>query len=261
MLSEMIEHTMFAVSADETRVNLNGIYVERPEAGKLRMVATDGHRLAMITRAVERAELPEAGVIIPRKGGDGAAQGAGERRRAGRAHACRAASRTPRAARVRAVDAPGRGRVSRLQPGHPAEVGAPCVGRRRASLLAALRRVSIVSSERTRGVKLQLDSRTPGAHDDQSGRRRGRARRSSVEYDGEPFGIGFNARYLMDVLGVLPADKRSRDRPQRRGQPRRAAREGDADYLLCRDADAALIRARSTSAFGGRVRRRLERRS
>ena len=55
-LNEMIEYTLFAVSADETRVNLNGIHVEATADGRLRMVATDGHRLAMITRAVEHAD-------------------------------------------------------------------------------------------------------------------------------------------------------------------------------------------------------------
>src|SRR5262249_26858988 len=71
-------------------------------------------------------------------------------------------------------------------------------------LLAALRRVSIVSSERTRGIKLQLTS--------------GRLEISSinpdlgeaseelaVDYEGEAFSIGFNAKYLMDVLAILPA--------------------------------------------------------
>src|SRR5512143_2582015 len=44
-LNEMIEYTLFAVSADETRVNLNGIHLEAAADGRLRMVATDGHRL------------------------------------------------------------------------------------------------------------------------------------------------------------------------------------------------------------------------
>src|SRR5439155_16655176 len=67
MLREMIERTVFAVSIDETRMNLGGIYLERPQAGKLRIVATDGHRLSMITRAVQDASAG-AGIIIPRKG-------------------------------------------------------------------------------------------------------------------------------------------------------------------------------------------------
>src|SRR6185295_2581560 len=65
-LGEMIEYTIFAVSADETRVNLNGIHVERGDGNRLRLVATDGHRLAMISRPVDHVELAKA-ITIPRK--------------------------------------------------------------------------------------------------------------------------------------------------------------------------------------------------
>ena len=63
----MIERTLFAVSTDETRLNLSGVLLEAPENGKLRIVATDGHRLEHDhAAAVEGATA--AGVIIPRKG-------------------------------------------------------------------------------------------------------------------------------------------------------------------------------------------------
>ena len=53
VLAQMIERTMYATCADETRYNLNGVYVEvLPDVGKLRMVATDGHRLACVDRAI-----------------------------------------------------------------------------------------------------------------------------------------------------------------------------------------------------------------
>ncbi len=55
-LREMIDKTLFAVSTDETRFNLSGVYVETAENGVLRMVATDGHRLAMIERSAEGRE-------------------------------------------------------------------------------------------------------------------------------------------------------------------------------------------------------------
>ena len=71
---EMINKTIYAVSTDETRFNLNGICFECTTEGKgkkgvssLRMVATDGHRLAMITRPVESLTFAES-VIVPRKG-------------------------------------------------------------------------------------------------------------------------------------------------------------------------------------------------
>jgi DNA polymerase-3 subunit beta len=70
VLSSMIECTMYAASVDETRYNLNGVYLEiLEETGKLRMVATDGHRLALADRTVG-ADVSglKSGVIIPRKG-------------------------------------------------------------------------------------------------------------------------------------------------------------------------------------------------
>ena len=70
VLSQMIERTMYAASLDETRYNLNGVYFEvSPGDGKLRMVATDGHRLALVDRTIgAQASGLASGVIIPRKG-------------------------------------------------------------------------------------------------------------------------------------------------------------------------------------------------
>jgi DNA polymerase-3 subunit beta len=67
VLATMIDKTIFAVSPDEARYNLTGVYVESPAAGSARMVATDGHRLAMIDREVGGFSM-QSGVIIPRKG-------------------------------------------------------------------------------------------------------------------------------------------------------------------------------------------------
>ena len=67
---DMLDKTSFAVSTDETRFNLNGVYVETVNSGvqqMLRVVATDGHRLAFVDRESEGFVLAE-GVIIPRKG-------------------------------------------------------------------------------------------------------------------------------------------------------------------------------------------------
>ncbi len=64
---EMIERTIFSVSTDETRYSLNGVYIEQSEGGKVRMVATDGHRLAFEEKQVGSLGLTK-GVILPRKG-------------------------------------------------------------------------------------------------------------------------------------------------------------------------------------------------
>ncbi|HYL57353.1 MAG TPA: DNA polymerase III subunit beta, partial [Candidatus Acidoferrales bacterium] len=67
VLAGMIDKTIFAVSPDEARYNLSGVFVESNAPGSARMVATDGHRLAMVEREVPGFRM-ETGAIIPRKG-------------------------------------------------------------------------------------------------------------------------------------------------------------------------------------------------
>jgi len=64
-LYEMLDKTSYAVSMDETRYNINGVFAEVVEK-KLRFVATDGHRLALMDRVADGLKLEK--VIIPRKG-------------------------------------------------------------------------------------------------------------------------------------------------------------------------------------------------
>jgi len=227
MLREVIERTVFAVSVDETRMNLSGIYLERPQAGKLRVVATDGHRLSLITRSVDGASAA-AGVIIPRKGVveiskimEGGDEPVSLTIQGGVAHASRGAVEL--SMRLVEGEFPDYKQVVPQKSERHLSVGVE-------PLLAALRRVSIVSSERTRGVKLQADS--------------GRLEISSinpdlgeasedlvVDYEGESFSIGFNAKYLMDVLGVLQSSAHVEISFNDEVSPGVVRCEGDADYL------------------------------
>jgi DNA polymerase-3 subunit beta len=70
LLAESIEKTSFAMSHDQTRQALNGILLEVVTAGDeadLRLIATDGHRLAFVQRRCRAAVVGNRGVIIPRK--------------------------------------------------------------------------------------------------------------------------------------------------------------------------------------------------
>jgi DNA polymerase-3 subunit beta len=98
------------------------------------------------------------------------------------------------------------------------------------ALLAGLRRVSIVSSERTRGVKLQLD---PGRLEISSiNPDVGEASEElTVEYDAEPLSIGFNAKYMIDVLTVLPPSTQVEMGFNDEVSPGVMRCEGDSDYL------------------------------
>lgn len=226
MLNEMIEYTIFAVSGDETRVNLNGIHIERAEGNRLRMVATDGHRLAMITRPVDRVDIDKP-VTIPRKAvmelrkvlesGDEPVEIDIQN---GVAHARR--GRVEMSMRLVEGEFPDYHQVVPAKSERIASLEA-------SQLHAALRRVSVVSSERTRGVKLQLDGPrlelttiNPDVGE--------AAEELDIEYDGEPVSVGFNSRYLMDVLAVLPADKRVEIGLNDEVSPGVIRTAGDADY-------------------------------
>ncbi len=65
-LLAMIDQTIFAISDDETRHFMNGVYLERDSAGLI-MVATDGKRLSFIQRKTEREIPPFKSIIIPTK--------------------------------------------------------------------------------------------------------------------------------------------------------------------------------------------------
>jgi DNA polymerase III subunit beta len=198
-LREMIDKTLFAVSSDETRFNLSGVFVGNGEDGTLRMVATDGHRLAMIDRRLADARL-ERGVIMPRKGLVEARKLLDE---TDDAEVTMILSAKDVRLILRSVSF-----FMRLVEGEFPDYrqvipGAPRAQARanRDDFLAALRRISLLASERSRGVKLHLEKgrlELSASNPDQ-----GEASEDiEVAYGGEPLTIGFNARYLMDVLAV-----------------------------------------------------------
>jgi DNA polymerase III subunit beta len=198
-LREMIDKTLFAVSSDETRFNLSGVFVGNGEEGTLRMVATDGHRLAMIDRRLPEARL-DRGVIMPRKG---------------LVEARKLLDETSEAEIVLVISAkdvrlvmPSVSFFMRLIEGEFPDYRQVIPGAARAQaranrddFLAALRRISLLASERSRGVKVHLEKgrlELSASNPDQ-----GEASEDiEVAYGGEPLTIGFNARYLIDVLGV-----------------------------------------------------------
>ena len=201
----MIECTMYAASVDETRYNLNGVYLEvLGDSGEIRLVATDGHRLACIDREIEGDPSALAsGVIIPRKG-------LGELKRL---------VDEPDAEEIELAFGNNSGLarkgdvtlVMRLIEGEfpnynqviPKELSRHLI-LPSDLLVQALRRVSLLSSERSRAIKLELSegqlvisSSNPDLGD---------AREElDVDYGGDELTIGFNARYLLDAIGAITA--------------------------------------------------------
>jgi DNA polymerase-3 subunit beta len=202
-IREMIERTIFSVSTDETRYSLNGVFIEESDKGKIKMVATDGHRLAFDERDLSSLGLAK-GVILPRKGlaelkkllesgGEGVVS-VGFRENMG------------------LVMKDGVELFMRLIEGDFPDYtkvipkGNPNIARiEHNELLQALRRVSILSSERYKGIKMEFkeNSVAISANNPDLGEA---TEEIDVEYKGKPLTIGFNARYLIDVLGVLAGD-------------------------------------------------------
>ena len=200
-LREMIDKTLFSVSTDETRFNLSGVLMESGEGGVLRMVATDGHRLAKVDRRVPGLKL-ERGAIMPRKGVVEARKLLDEVEQGD-------VTLTVSAKDVR-LSTPSISFFMRLIEGEFPDYRQVIPGSVRAKarfnrndLLAALRRISLLASERSRGVKLHLEKGRLDAS--ASNPDQGEASEDiEISYGGEPLTVGFNARYLIEVLNAHP---------------------------------------------------------
>ena len=206
-LLEMIERTFMAVSNDETRYNLNGVYFE-PSAEALRLVATDGHRLSMSEKPLQGGFGLKRGVILPKKGlaelrkllsevaEAGAEEGAGDTK-LGFVENSAILRRPGVVLSMRLIEG--------LFPDYKQVIpktGDKVVSVGRDRLLETLRRISILSTDKAHAVKLELAKghlRVTSQNPDL-----GEAKEEvPVEYDGDALKIGFNARYILDVLAVL----------------------------------------------------------
>lgn len=200
VLSTMIDRTMYATSLDETRYNLNGVYFEvLPETGKIRMVATDGHRLSYVDRGVGPAlEGLTSGVIIPRKGLAELKRLVDEEDADEIELAFEGSNGLARKGEVTLVmrliegEFPNYRAVVPKSAAHRLIVGAD-------PLRHALRRVAILSTERSRAVRVQvgggrltMSSSNPELGEAQE--------ELDVDYSGPVLKLGFNAGYLQEAL-------------------------------------------------------------
>lgn len=205
VLSEMIEKTMYAACVDETRYNLNGVYLEKlEEMGKLRMVATDGHRLAYVDRSFgsEIGEL-SGGVIIPRKGlaelkrlvdeDDSDEVEIGFDGNSG------VARKGGVSLFMRLIE----GEFPKYHQVIPREISRQLIVNNE-EFSRAIRRIALLSAERSHAIRLELTSGTLSLSS--SNPDLGEAHENlDVDYAGEDVQIAFNARYLLDSLSALRA--------------------------------------------------------
>ncbi len=206
VLKQMVAKTQFAITGEDTRYFLNGaLFILR--ADSMSLVSTDGHRLALITVPREKSAKAKADdevrVILPRKTllelgrllGEGEGDITYER---GENHLF--------------FDIGGRLLISRMIDGQfPAfERVIPKSNDKRVEfdrdrLTNAVRRVALLSNERSRAVKFQIDKGK--VEITSSSPEFGEAKEVLiVDYAGAPVTICFNAQYVLDFLAVVETD-------------------------------------------------------
>jgi DNA polymerase-3 subunit beta len=199
----LLEKTSFAMAQQDVRYYLNGILMEI-SAGSVKLVATDGHRLALSELALESGVSEDMQIIIPRK-------------------AVLELSRL-----LDSVDSPAKCEMSKNH--LRVETGSlvfttklidgkfpeyqrviPVDGNKimqvdRETLKHSMSRIAILSTEKYRGIRLTLSSGNLSIQANNPDQEEAEEE-LQVEYDESDMEIGFNVTYLIDVLNVLGSDK------------------------------------------------------
>jgi DNA polymerase-3 subunit beta len=205
-LKRLIDKTQFAISTEETRYYLNGIYLHAVQSGNelmLRAVATDGHRLAQYELAAPPGTEGMPGVIVPRKT-------VGEMQRLIDGSLGDITIELSQSKIRLTLDGvvltsklidgtfPDYARVIPLNNDKMLEVV-------KKDFEQAVDRVSTVASERGRAVKLALSAGrlVLSVTNPESG---SATEELEVGYDSDPIDIGFNARYLLDIAAQIEGE-------------------------------------------------------
>lgn len=206
-LKRLIDKTRFAISTEETRYYLNGIFFHIAESGKkplLRAVATDGHRLAQADLARPKGSEGMPGVIIPRKTVHELHRLIEESAETVTVSVSPAKVRFeigPVTLTSKLIDGtfPDYGRV--IPQANDKELTVAS-----ADFISAVDRVSTIASERGRAVKLNLakDKLLLSVNNPEGG---SATEEIAVGYGAAPLEIGFNARYLLDIAGQLEGEE------------------------------------------------------
>jgi DNA polymerase-3 subunit beta len=200
-LLSLIQHTAFAVSTEESRPILNGVLWEVTD-GQMRMVATNGHRLARMTVAAGRSDATSADFILPPAalqqvqrlfGNDDV-----EVAQSGN-HLGFKSGNTEVYTRLIEGTYPNYEQVIPKDNDKVALVD-------KKSLESSVRRMAIVASDQTHRIRLEfgeggveLSVLTPDLGEGHDA--------LELHYEGEPLEIGFNANYLLEVLKYMPTDE------------------------------------------------------
>lgn len=203
---EMVAKTQFAITGEDTRYFLNGALLIL-ENERMSLVATDGHRLALVSEkweggAEKKGEDPQR-AILPKKTlwelSRLLAEGESEVRfDGGENHLFFEADGRQLISRVIDAQFPAYERV--IPKGNDKRIEFE-----RDRLMSAVKRVALLSNERSRAVKFQIDKTKVDVTS--SSPEVGEATETlAVDYQGEPLQICFNAQYVLDFLGVANSE-------------------------------------------------------
>jgi len=226
-LNQLISHVAFAVSTEETRPILNGVLWELRE-GEMRMVATNGHRLAKMTVPRQGSGVTADLIVHPRAlaqvqklfaPGDEVEVGRSENHLGFRGNGVQIYTRL--------IEGP----YPNYEQVIPKDNDKILIADK-AALNAAIRRMAIVASDQTHRIRLSLGGpmlkfsvQTPDLGE--------ASEELAVEYEGAPLEIGFNANYLLELLRYMPTDevRLSFKAPERAATMEPIGNEDTPDFL------------------------------
>jgi len=236
-IKEMIEKTIFSVSVDDLQYHLSSIFWERVETDTgplLRLISTDGHRLTLIERPLPGSEqVPmEKGILIPRKGMAEVIRFLAEEEKVSlglgaQSLALRADDRFLFIRLLQDKKFPEYRRIIPESFGYRFAIN-------RRELFAAIKRISLLSTERFKGVVLKLLSDrvevTFTNPEVGEGFEQVPLFIEVGDTAGLPIEVGFNARYFLEPLDAMQSDNallelNDKDRPCRLGE------QGDPHYF------------------------------
>ncbi len=203
----MIRKTSFAVSTDESRYVLNGIFISLKE-GKMTFVATDGRRLALVDEEVDISEKSAGEFIVPAKAVNELnrlLQDKGEVELKFGENQASFALKNENGFSVLLITKLIEGNYPNYRQVIPGEAKER-IGVGREELVQALRRAEIMTSEKANSVKLAFGKNllTITANSPEVGEAR---ETMAINYKGKELAIAFNPRYLIDPLNALTEDE------------------------------------------------------
>ena len=230
ILQELIHQTSFAVSTEESRPLLNGVLWQLGE-NEMKMVATNGHRLARMGAKVESPGAPRADLIVPPKA---LAQverlfGPDDEIEVARSENHLGFRMNGTQVYTRLIEGP----YPNYEQVIPRDNDKVAIASK-ANLSQALRRMAVVASDQTHRVRLsfapatlRLAVETPDLGE--------ATEELEIDYNGESLDMGFNAAYLLEVLRYIPTEdvRITFKAPERAATLEPVGKDGDTPDYLC----------------------------